>query len=579
MISRRIKLSDWESVFGEIDDDYLIGISNKGIVKRAYKDKNEIPCEVLPGDAGDGLAVKVGDETVHIKIPLGESQCTCPSRSICRHVILGILTAKETIKTQAVQPPSECDITENPPSDNSMVEKVMQQISEYPVEKIWKILGVKRIQEVIARAKSGQKPQLEYSSVVTVQPLGEGMTVKLLFPLEYATCTCHKKDFCVHKAEAVLWCKLESGGLNIDDLEQDHVKTADYDMAQVHDAALQMKTFLNELFDTGLSRTPQNALDYMERMAIISHNAKLPEFESSWRALQNVYDKYLKRTASVKIQDVMNQITKLYWQTQKLEHAQNCLGVSELGGEFRAGYKLLPDLDLAGIAMEHFKSRNGYEGDTIYFLEKTTKEWYTYTQAAPVFYENAAQRKAYRKETPWGLPVPVKDLAFWHIRLRQAKCDSRGRLSSSSETKGELIAERRKGKKILTAEMLGGWYYEDFTKLFTERIKLKTKKTQQARTKPLLVFLKPESCEQAFFSETEQKLFMTLYDSAGKEVIVEIAYSRDEAEGIKYLEKITNKNLPCFFGKIYLRDGRIRMYPIAVFSDSELKKSEVCGDG
>lgn len=39
-------MSDWQSVLQEIDDDYLIGISNKGIVKRAYKDMETIPCEI-----------------------------------------------------------------------------------------------------------------------------------------------------------------------------------------------------------------------------------------------------------------------------------------------------------------------------------------------------------------------------------------------------------------------------------------------------------------------------------------------------------------------------------------------------
>ena len=40
-------MSDWQSTLQEIDDDYLIGISNKGIVKRAYKDMETISCEVM----------------------------------------------------------------------------------------------------------------------------------------------------------------------------------------------------------------------------------------------------------------------------------------------------------------------------------------------------------------------------------------------------------------------------------------------------------------------------------------------------------------------------------------------------
>ena len=110
-------MGDWESVFREIDDDYLIGISNKGIVKRAYKDMDTISCKLLDigqneiseeitdeylqkvFSAEDAIAVKIGEETVQVMMPLGESTCSCPSRSICRHVILGILALQKMAVT------------------------------------------------------------------------------------------------------------------------------------------------------------------------------------------------------------------------------------------------------------------------------------------------------------------------------------------------------------------------------------------------------------------------------------------------------------------------------------------------
>ena len=72
---------------------------------------------------------------------------------------------------------------------------------------------------------------------------------------------------------------------------------------------------------------------------------------------------------------------------ERLAQAQNALEVSALAGVFRSEYTPALDLDLVGIALEHFVSKSGYEGDTVYFLEETTKRWYTYTQARPVFYE------------------------------------------------------------------------------------------------------------------------------------------------------------------------------------------------
>ncbi|MDE5824926.1 MAG: SWIM zinc finger family protein, partial [Lachnospiraceae bacterium] len=576
-------MGDWESVFREIDDDYLVGISNKGIVKRAYKDMETTSCKLL--DSGqienlDAIAVKVGEETVQIKMPLGESACSCPSRSICRHVILGILALQKMAETvdnkKANKEAAEQETVTK--SAEKKTDKPVAEIADYPLEKLCKSLGVRRLQELIDRARAGKRPQINYSSVVTVQPLAQAMTVKLLSPLEYSTCTCHKKEFCVHKAEAVLWCKLESGQINIDELEQDRSASTEYDMEQIQDVVLQMKIFLEELLDTGLTRTPQDALDHMERLATICHNAKLPNFESDWRRLQDSYNKYLKRVASLRIQLLMRQLTTFYRQVELLGQAQNALEVSKLAGAFRAEYTSALDLDLVGIAMEHFVSKSGYEGETVYFLEENTKEWYTYTQARPVFYDNNTNAGLrYTQETPWGLSVPLRELVFWHIHLEQAKSDSRGRLSSSKETKGQLIRDRRADKNTLTTDVLGKWYYQDFAQLFEEQFQDKIDTLEKndlsdsdstKRTK--LVFIRPASCDQAVFLETEQKLCMNLYDEAGKAVVVEVVYSKDEAEGIRYLEKITNENLPCFFGKVYLRGGIIRMYPVAVFGRKEL---------
>ena len=623
-------MSDWQLAFGEIDDDYLTGISNKGIVKRAYKDLETIPCmaagqnlqeaaakqlQDMAFAAQEVLELTVGEETVQIRLPFGESTCSCPSRSICRHVVQGILamkaafaanevvenktaaTANETVEaekeaatSEAVEHKSVKDRSDKVQSDGNktidnandivkttknkasgagnkaesiqktaenapdvpvtMIEKVAQQIADYPLAKLCKSLGTRRIQEVIGAAKTGRKPQITYSSVVTVQPIAKSMTVKLLFPLEHATCTCHKKEFCVHKAEAVLWCKLESGQLGIQDLEQTEGTAADYDMEQMHEAASQMRTVLEELFDTGLSRTADDVTERMERLAVISHNAKLANFESDWRRLQDSYQKYMKRVATLGIPNLMRQITRLYRNVERLAQAQNALEVSALAGVFRSEYTPALDLDLVGIALEHFVSKSGYEGDTVYFLEETTKRWYTYTQARPVFYEKEQSLyyyggQRYTQETPWGLPVPFRELAACQFHLEHAKSDSRGRLSSSKETKGRLIRERD-SKNPLTAQLLGKWYYRDFAQLFQEMFCAAREagaeeadhSSEEGDAQTKLVILRPSSCDPAVFSDTEQKLRMKLYDEAGKAVVIEITYSKDEAEGIRYLEKI-----------------------------------------
>ncbi|MCM1065855.1 MAG: hypothetical protein NC420_15585 [Eubacterium sp.] len=574
-------MNEWKERLADVDDDYLIGISNKGIVKRAYKDKEESAAEVQ--SLGDEAVVKVGEETVTVCFPLGESRCSCPSRSICRHVVQAILTLRESAEGDSGCP-DEPDKTESagekvPAQTGNLLQggeldqteavsdKVRREIDAYPLPILKKTLGNRQFQRFVSQVVSEVRPQIQYASTVTVRlpvrEAGAETVVRLLSPLEYSSCTCHKKELCAHKAAAILWCKLDSGKLTPEELAEEASEESSYDMDRVQDAAGQMKRFLEELLGTGLSRTSPDVLDHMERLAVISHNAGLANFEGWFRGLFDSYDRYFKRKAAFRTEDLMGQITRLYRRVRLLQQAKDNAEIKQHAGEFRAEYVPVGSLDLIGIAMEHFNSGTGYEGETIYFLEENTKKWYTYTNARPMFYEKGRKRKFTEKaQAPWGLGIAMEQLAKVRIRLTGAKCDERGRLSSSQDTRGEVVGEQR-----LSLSDIEGWYYRDFGKLFTEQIG----KRQRAwlaggssREAAELVFVQPDSCEPAEFSQTGQQLSLPLYDEEEREVTVEVAYSKEEAGTIRYLERISKGEPPCFVGRLYLKDGRLRMYPVAV---------------
>lgn len=558
-------MSDWNSILKDIDDDYLIGIANKGIVKRAYKDKEEGGYEIV--STGDEAVVSVGEEKVTIQMPLAESKCTCPSRSICRHVILGILALKEQT------------LAEDNNTYDTLQTKLKEEIAAFPLVNLRKTMGNRPFQNFVSLLKAGQRPQITYSSTITVPLPNQDITVKLLSPLEYATCTCHKKELCAHKAEAILWCKLEEKQITQQELETELLECPEYDMEQIREAAQQMKTFLEELLNTGLSRTSPDVLDYLERLAMISHNAKLAEYEGYWRSLHASYGRYLKRMASFQVKELMTQITRLYRRVHILLSAENSAQITKYAGEFKAQYRPVGNLDLIGIAVEHFESQAGYAGETVYFLEENTKEWYTYTAARPVFYDTKGRRTRPEKaQAPWGIQASMEEMSQLRIHVTGAKCDERRRLSSSQDTKAEIISDR-KGSNALRVGELTGWYYQDFGCLFQEQIGKQKKAWLKEESEDYeeageLVFLCPYSFDKAQFSQTQQKLFMKLYDESEKEVLIEVVYSKNESWGIRYLERMTPEKQPCFLGKLYLRDGRMRMYPVAVF-----EKGEILDDG
>ncbi len=568
-------MEKWKEWMADLDDDYLIGLSNKGIVKRAYKDKEENTAEIVT--FGEEVEVKVGMETVRICYPLGESKCSCPSRSICRHIVLAILVLREYVKEQETEKPIDISALEGDVvcQEAESVKKIgteqlLEEIRNYPLDSLKKSMGVRQFQDFVSKVKRGICPEIHYTSMITVKLPWHSSTVKLIFPLAYSSCSCHKKEFCVHKAEAVLWCQLDLDIVTKEKLTEEAEKSMEYSLDQIHETAVQMKQFLDELFGTGLSRTSPDVLDYLERLAIISHNANLPKYEGYFRALFDSYGRYFKRLASFRPHDLMVQMTKLYRRVELLLQTKSNTEVAEYAGEFKAEYISVGNLDLIGVAMEHFFSQTGYEGETIYFLEEHTKEWYTYTVARPVFYEkgNRFQRQE-KGQAPWGMMLSLEELSKKRISLLKVRCDERNRLSSSQETKGTIIGERN-----LTWKELERWHYQDFQKLFLERIGKEKGQWLKGKTefskKSDLVLLQAAFCEKAVFSETDQRLSMVLFDKAGREVVVEVVYSKKEERGIFCLEQIREDELPYFLGKVYLRDGRIRMYPVALIDRKEI---------
>ena len=450
--------------------------------------------------------------------------------------------------------------------------KVFREIEGFSMQTLKKTLGSRQFQNFTNQALSGIRPQIQYASVVTVRlpgsESGTEMVVKLLSPLEYSSCTCHKKELCVHKAAAIMWCRLEAGILTEEELMGEAAGELSYEMDKVKDAAAQMKLFLEELFGTGLSRTSPDVLDHMERLAVIGHNAGLAKFEGYFRALFDSYNRYFKRKAAFKTEDLMEQMTRLYRRVKQLQQAKDSVEVGRYAGEFRAEYLPVGRLELIGIALEHFDSQSGYEGETIYFLEQNTKKWYTYTNARPVYYDNSRRRKFTEQgQTPWGLGISLNNLLKVRIRLIGAKCDVRQRLSASQDTRGEIIQEQK-----LTISDVENWYYRDFGELFSEQIGKRQRDwlvRDSSQEVVELVFVQPESCQTADFSQTKQQLSLPLYDEKGREVTVEVTYSKEEALTIRYLERISGKKLPCFVGKLYFRGGKMCLYPLAVLEDFE----------
>lgn len=608
-------MSERGKYFTSIDDDYLIGLSNKGIVKRSYKDLEDADLNIVEND--DCIEVSDGAVSCKLYIPLGNSKCSCPSRSMCKHIVMGAIAVKRKYEACGVgdigeQSASEAVVTEQENSlvgdttdlwlDTQLVDGVQTtqtqkksddafindvtavqnhsfpELDSYTLDQIKKQLGASSFRKVCQRMKVAEKPDITITSVVTVIFSDTNATVKLLEPLAYSTCSCHKKELCVHKSEAIIAYQLHKGILTKDMLDSYYEGTdnSEFEIDEVRDLTSSIKQLLGEVIFTGLARISPNIVDSCERMAIMCHNSRLANFESDFRRLSERLNKYFKRHATSDTTVLMHYVCEVYRKTLDLEKVlsshPDTETLQQIAGKLRSEYELSKPLSLMGMGMRHFVSQVGFEGETVYFIEEESGQWYTYTNARPIIYDNRGARGVSSKSVaPWGLNCSLDTLSEHRIKLTNGKVSVENRLSSTSEAMAELVGNRDINQDVLKTHI-----YSDFGKLFSETFGDHWHENDEAdREINHLAIVRPSAVEQSDFDNIRQAFFMRLVDEQGQSLSIKMTYSKEDKYIINHLERLHRRikegrrGVPDFFGRLYIEDGELRMYPIEYYNREE----------
>lgn len=606
----------------QADDEYLTGLSNRGTVKRGYKDlEQETPLAVWSEEEAQ---VTWKEASCRIRVPLGSSTCSCPSRSMCRHRIGAMIFLRrelekeggerENLQGEAVPGPASgaaavsvpepasgaaaVSVSEPasgaaagsapepasaaaaefvpepasaapaasasqpaaPPPAASVLRSVLEQeLLAFSLAKLRQAAGTRASQTFLARIESGELPQIQEGSIVTVRFPWENTVVKLLSPIEYSTCTCHKKGLCPHKALAILAYQMEKGAISLEQLKAAEESQENWDREAISQASVSVREGIRLQLLTGLSRLSPDAEETMERLAIICHGAGLPAFSGRLRSSAFEYRQYFARSAAFDEKDLMTRLLSLYQDACRLEEAKKPEEIRYLAGTFRDTYQSMPRLHLTGVAAAPFKSKSGYEGERYYFLEMDQGRWYTWVDARPSFYEGVRRRppgKNEHAEAPWGLNCSRERMMELEFFLIHPKAAADGRLSVSKETKSEIV-----GSRNLCREEVQRMVVWDYRKLLDGE-KLRSRE-------PVLVGA--IRCKKGSFDTVRQRFSMEIADWEGRTLQVAVNYSPDEKNTIRALEQLGERlesrgeTAVWFFGIPYLEEGRLCLYPVEYF--------------
>lgn len=570
-------MDELKKIISHADDDYLTGLCNKGTVKRAYKDLEQEDLSVAW--SGAQAEVKLKEETCTIRLPLGESSCSCPSRSICRHTITAILWLKQEIEKELQGETKESAAKETKEdSQKNDVEQgpgLFTELLELPADRLKKACKGRRYQQFLDHVRTGELPPLKESSVVTVTLPWEKATVKLLEPFAYSTCTCKSRELCPHKAQAVLLYQLLKGKIRKEDLEELGDKEHIWEAAEVQKVCESVIESVVHQMGTGLSRQSFEVTKSLERLAVIVHRTELAALESPLREAASGYRQYFSRSAVFQREQLLRKLLWIYRRASSLSLAGSQDEIRALAGTFRDVYEPVGRLHLVGMGARTFSSGTGYEGEIYYFLEPDKGQWYTWTDARPVFYEGV-KRRPYSASglAPWGLPCNREQLQNLEFELHHGKAAAGGRLSVSKESRGEVLGTRSFLMEGVKAQI--SWDYE---KLLLEQFggtmqSGRMTKNRASGRRERLALVGAVRWGEALFDPVEQRFSWCLYDQQERPLFLSLKYKKEERLTIQLLERLEQRlkkhprEIMVFFGALYLdEEGRMCLYPIEVFLD------------
>lgn len=516
------------------DDGYLTGLSNKGTLNRAKKDLAGLSPKAEA--AGNMMVVTMGTETVMLTAPLGGSMCSCPSSAMCRHRIGAMLWLREQAGTAQTPEPE------------------FEELKAYPAEKLAKQLGQKRTAAVLFRHRSRSCPELTEGTTIRVDMPWYPAVVRLLEPLAHSTCSCHSREFCIHKAEALLWWQLKKDLVKPQELEPEQEDGPDPE--RVRGVCAAVRQMLAEQLVTGLSRMPVSVRDTTERMASLSHTARIPSLERALRNLHGEHAAYFDRSATFREAALLDRLSRVWRLASRLEKAED-RELNQLAGSFRDAYMQMPELKLYLIGMREFLGRSGYGGMVYYFFERNTHEYYTYRDLRPEYYD---KKRRHQDAAPWSMPCTLRKAWGCAMDLKGPQVNGSGNLSATKDCEAIFLGSAKP------------WLVVPKDCVVTDFKCLLEKSSPRLTERERLVLIKPDRWEKRAFDAVTQTWSMALYDSRGRDILAEVQYEEKEEAVVQTLEAM-EKELArggeglVFFG-ICHRDGdRIKLYPIEYYLD------------
>ena len=336
------------------NEAFLVTLANKGLYKRALKDL-ETTGQIALTVTGSNLQVQLDDITVCLAPNVSQSTCSCPSKTVCKHILMGILAAAGYAAT------AEDDNALPETSPNLPSSAPWEKLINADLTQLRKQAGKKLFEDTLRLIQDGWTADFTEGDMLEATINTENITV--YFPkedsLNRSVCKCGENGLCKHKLIAILSYLSRQGILSSDSAgNQPELSLLTEDTVKVLQGA---SRFILGILEKGLISCGENEAETAIQYSIRLETCGIGNLARLFRSLSSDIENMLAKHVGFQPLTTFATLSRLYnTLTLLLRNTQNNEMLGKLIEGTRSDYYTTPIGHFAGLGAYPWQTRSGY---------------------------------------------------------------------------------------------------------------------------------------------------------------------------------------------------------------------------
>ncbi len=572
-----------DGIYPFLTEAYLLTLTNKGIYNRAHKDleKGKEGTRLVWNEEQLALQVQLEEEVcVTLKAPIQDSQCTCPSQSLCRHIMTALLYCKEYYEKNKQSDrrsigdngPSEGEASPSCIEEEKQVEGVadLLELEALTDEEIAKCFGKKIYNQALKQMEYFKNVSFDYGAFVTVT-LEDKYSVYFTKTntLSQAICSCKEAGLCVHKLYALIAYLQGEKKRQLQPIEE-AFKWGE----EEESCSLELKKEISLIVDKGLASLTKRSIRKVETLYIKAYGCKFYELASELKSLSGELIYYFSRNVAFSPNNTMHLLCKIYNRLEAMEvHKQDQVKLKYLLGQLRPESLELAELHLVGVGGRCFLSKRQDLVIMSYFYCQEVQRIITMSTLRPL--GNSEGNNSYQRGSHFnnGLNGLIEHLYSEPLIWEEERSFKSIMSNKVVLEKGVLKEGKLSSTKKSQSKMVGETTLEDLLPLGIKNYrelkgKLQAEKEDYFKsygTKQNTYIILPESISESLYNKVTQRLEFLVYDQRGESILFYLPYNAVTEKRISRLEETEKQIYRAILGQVFVKGDQLEAELLCLF--------------